>query len=131
MIIDSKLLDALSEEAKASPRLRFGKDMRTTPEDQSQRLLNALEPGTILPIHRHKKTSETLIVLRGSVEQRMYNDDGKVIFLAKLSANTDRMGISIPKGQWHDLISLESGTVIFETKDGSYFPLTDDDIIRQ
>ena len=78
MLIDTKLLNALTERAKASPRLRMNLDLRNTPADQSQRMLNALEPGTVMPIHRHCHTSETVVVLRGKVKWLYYNDKGEL-----------------------------------------------------
>ena len=77
MIVDKILMDDLSAQAKANPRLRQAFDLRTTPEDQSQRILNAVEPDTILPIHRHRGSTETIIVLRGKVVQHYYNDAGE------------------------------------------------------
>lgn len=130
MVIDKSLLDALSEEARNSERLRMNHDMRTSSSDSSQRMLNALEPGTVLPIHRHRNTSETLIVVRGSVMQRFYDDNGCLIDSFLLSPKSDKIGISVPAGQWHDSVSLEPDTVIFEAKDGHYMPLTEQDILK-
>ena len=130
MIIDQKLMEALSAQAKANPRLRHAFDLRTTPEDQSQRILNAVEPGTILPIHRHRGSTETIIVLRGKVVQHYYNDAGEKIASFVLSPSSEQVGISIPVGQWHALESLEEGSVIFECKDGSYQPLSAEDIME-
>lgn len=130
MIIDQKLMEALSAQAKANPRLRHAFDLRTTPEDQSQRILNAVEPGTILPIHRHRGSTETIIVLRGKVVQHYYNDAGEKIASFVLSPSSEQVGISIPVGQWHALESLEEGSVIFECKDGSYQPLSAEDILE-
>ena len=78
MKIDKSLLDSLTQKAKESPRLRMNLDMRTSAEDGSQRMLNALEPGTELPIHRHRKTTETVVILRGSATQYFYDDNGNV-----------------------------------------------------
>lgn len=130
MIIDKKLLDTLSAQAKANPRLRMNKDLRTSSEDQSQRMLNALEPGTIVPIHRHTKSTETLVVLRGKIVERYYNDKGEVVEEISMSSNEDIPMISIPVGQWHDLICLETGTVIYESKDGAYEPISENDILK-
>ena len=118
MIIDQKLMDSLSQQAKANPRLRQAFDLRTTPEDQSQRILNAVEPGTILPIHRHRGSTETIIVLRGKVVQHYYNDAGEKTASYELAPNSAQVGMSVPVGQWHALESLEEGSVIFECKDG-------------
>ena len=130
MIIDQKIMDDLSAQAKENPRLRHAFDLRTTPEDQSQRILNAVEPGTILPIHRHRGSTETIIVLRGKVVQHYYNDAGEKIASFVLSPSSEQVGISIPVGQWHALESLEEGSVIFECKDGSYQPLSAEDILE-
>lgn len=130
MLFDNNLFDTLTEQAKASPRLRFGMDMRTTPDDQSQRLLNALEPGTVMPIHRHQKTTETVVVLRGSLKWLYYDEDGSLTDTFLLESEGDLKGISVPKGQWHTIECLESGTLIFETKDGPWRPLDDKDIMQ-
>ena len=123
-------MDDLSAQAKANPRLRHAFDLRTTPEDQSQRILNAVEPGTILPIHRHRGSTETIIVLRGKVVQHYYNDAGEKIASFVLSPSSEQVGISIPVGQWHALESLEEGSVIFECKDRAYQPLSAEDILE-
>ena len=130
MIIDQKIMDSLSQQAKESPRLRQAFDLRTSPNDSSQRILNAVEPGTILPIHRHRGSTETIIVLRGKVVQHYYNDAGEKIASFVLSPSSEQVGISIPVGQWHALESLEEGSVIFECKDGSYQPLSAEDILE-
>ena len=130
MIIDQKLMDYLSQQAKANPRLRQAFDLRTTPEDQSQRILNAVEPGTILPIHRHRSSTETIIVLRGKVVQHYYDDNGNKIASFELAPGSAQVGMSVPVGQWHALESLEEGSVIFETKDVAYQPLSAEDILE-
>ena len=130
MIIDQIILDTLSQQAKANPRLRQAFDLRTTPEDQSQRILNAVEPGTILPIHRHRGSIETIIVLRGKVVQHYYNDAGEKTASFELAPNSAQVGMSVPVGQWHALESLEEGSVIFECKDGAYQPLSTEDILE-
>ena len=130
MIIDQKIMDSLSQQAKESPRLRQAFDLRTTPEDQSQRILNAVEPGTILPIHRHRGSTETIIVLRGKVVQHYYNDAGEKTASYELAPNSPKVGMSVPAGQWHALESLEEGSVIFECKDGVYQPWSAEDILE-
>ena len=130
MIVDKKLMDDLSAQAKANPRLRQAFDLRTTPEDQSQRILNAVEPGTILPIHRHRGSTETIIVLRGKVVQHYYNDAGEKTASYVLAPQSAQVGMSVPVGQWHALESLEEGSVIFECKDGVYQPLSTEDILE-
>ena len=123
MLVDKKLMDSLSAQAKVNPRLRQALDLRTTPDDQSQRILNAVEPGTILPIHRHRGSTETIVVLRGKVVQHYYDDNGNKTASFELAPGSAQVGMSVPVGQWHALESLEEGSVIFECKDGAYAPL--------
>jgi Cupin domain. len=129
MLIDNNLLDALTAQAKASPRLRMNLDLRNTPADQSQRMLNALEPGTVMPIHRHSNTSETVVVLRGKVKWLYYNDQGELTETFIVAPNSDLVGLSVPMGQWHSIESLETGTVIFEAKDGAWTALGEEDFL--
>ena len=131
MLIDKEFLDNLTNQAKASPRLRQHYDLRNTPEDTSQRILNAMEPGTELPIHRHRGTSETVVMLRGKGMWNYYDDNGNLTESFIVSADGEIRGISVPKGQWHNSESLESGTVILECKDGAWTPLTEDDILMK
>lgn len=123
-------MDSLSQQAKESPRLRQAFDLRTTPNDSSQRILNAVEPGTILPIHRHRGSTETIVVLRGKVVQHYYEDNGNKTASFELAPGSAQVGMSVPVGQWHALESLEEGSVIFECKDGAYQPLTAEDILE-
>ena len=129
MIIDQKLLDELSAQAKSNPRLRQSYDLRTTPEDKSQRMLNAVEPGTVIPIHRHRSSTETIVVLRGKVVQHYYDENGEKIASYELAPNSLQVAMSVPVDQWHALVCLEEGSVIFESKDGSYEPLIEEDIL--
>lgn len=129
MIIDKQLLDTLTTQAKASPRLRMNLDLRNTPEDQSQRMLNALEPGTVMPIHRHRHTSETVVVLRGKVKWLYYNDKGELTDTILVEAGGDICGLSVPMGQWHSIECLESGSVILETKDGAWEAMKEEDVL--
>ena len=130
MLLDTELFDKLTAQAKASPRLRMNFDLRNASDDQSQRMLNALEPGTVMPIHRHRGSSETVVVLRGKVKWLYYDENGKVTDTFIVAPGSDLCGLSVPKGQWHSLQCLESGTVIFETKDGTYAPLGEGDIMK-
>ncbi len=130
MQIDQSFLDVLTEEAKASPRLRMARDMRTSSDDQSQRMFNALEPGTVLPIHRHRYTTESVIVVRGSLRENFYNDKGEVIASYTLRVGGACPALQIPQGQWHGVEALESGTVIFEAKDGPYTPIVQEDVLE-
>lgn len=130
MRIDKQLLDALTEEAKASPRLRMHRDLRTSADDNSQRMLNALEPGTILPIHRHRTTTEVVVILRGSATQYFYDDKGNLTEEMTITAGTTDCAVSIEAGRWHKIVSHQSGTVIFEAKDGKFEPLGPEDILN-
>ena len=129
MLISATLLDELTAQAKASPRLRMNLDLRNTPADQSQRMLNALEPGTVMPIHRHQNTSETVVVLRGKVKWLYYNDEGELTYTILVEAGGDICGLSVPKGQWHSLECLETGSVILECKDGAWEVLGEEDVL--
>lgn len=131
MKIDNILLDKLTREAQASPRLRMNLDLRNSDKDSSQRMLNAIEPGSVVPIHRHLKTSETLVVLRGRVVEEYYNDAEHICSETyELAAGGPACALNIPAGQWHTLRALESGTVILEMKDGPYEPIQECDILR-
>lgn len=129
MKITQALLDSLSAQAKASERLRINLDLRNGPEDKSQRMLNAMEPGTKLPIHRHINSSETVVCLRGHLREIFYNDEGEVTDVIDIAPGSDCVGISIPIGQWHSIEVLESGTVILESKDGAYEPLSAEELM--
>ena len=128
MTIDSSLMDGLLEEASRSPRLRMNLDLRNSSADGSQRMLNALLPGTRLPVHRHTATSETVAVLRGRMKEIFYDDSGRVTDTFLLSAADGCVGLSIPCGRWHTVEVLEP-TVILEMKDGAYEPLAESDIL--
>ena len=134
--IDAVLLDSLTEQAKASPRLRMNLDLRTSDADTSQRMLNAIEPGSVVPIHRHRSSSETFVVLRGRVVEEFYDDAGEVLEIIEVGTREDgrsesgmTMALNIPAGTWHTLRALESGTVILEMKDGAYEPIQECDIL--
>ena len=128
MIINDELLDELTDKAKNNPRLRQGMDLRNTPEDKSQRMLNALEPGTVMPIHRHKETSETCVCVRGHFEEFFYDENGNLTDTIDMVPGG--VVLNIEKGQWHSLKCLESGTVLLEAKDGAYRPLEEDEIME-
>lgn len=128
--ITQTLLDHLTEQAKASPRLRINMDLRNSADDKSQRMLNAIEPGSPMPIHRHQKTSETVVCLRGHLREVFYNDAGEVTEVIDLAPNSDCVALNIPLGQWHTVEVLESGTIIMEFKDGAYQPLSPDEIME-
>ena len=122
MIIDTSLFDKLTEQAKANPRFRQNYDLRNSVSDKSQRMLNAIEPGTEMPIHRHSNSSTTVVVLRGAFKQNFYDDNGNITECIVLNANEETRAIQIEQGRWHNLESLQSGTVIFEAKDGAWEP---------
>ena len=128
MVITDEILNELSAKAKENPRLRQSFDLRNSAEDNSQRMLNALEPGTVMPIHRHRGSSETCICIRGHFEEYFYDESGN------LTETIDMVPggpiLNIEKGQWHSLKCLESGTVLFEAKDGAYEPLGVEDIME-
>ena len=128
MIIDQQALDELTARAKDSPRLRMNLDLRNSPADQSQRMLNAIEPGTVLPIHRHRTSSETVVCLRGHFEEYFYDDSGTLTAVIDMVPGGTL--INIPAGQWHSLRSLESGTVLLECKDGAWEPLGEEDVLN-
>lgn len=132
MIINQAILDKLTEEAKASPRLRMNLDLRNGEDDQSQRMLNAIEPGSPLPIHRHQKTSETVMCLRGRLVEEYYDELERICTeRIELSPNGPVVALNIPAGQWHTVKALESGTVILEMKNGAYEPLGPEDIMEK
>lgn len=130
MIIDKSLLDTVTSGAKESNRLRMNYNFHDSLDAPCQRLLNALEPETIVPIHRHQHTSETYILLRGKLRMMFYNDDKEIIEETILSSESANYGIHIPAGVWHAMEVLASGTVIFETKDGPYMPIQECDILK-
>lgn len=130
MVIDKKILDDLSAQAKANPRLRQAMDLRNSPENLSQRMLNALEPGTIMPIHRHKGFSETCVCIRGHFEEYFYDENGKETERVVLDANGDLRMLNVEKDRWHSLECLESGSVLLESKDGKYEPLKEEEIMK-
>ena len=130
MIIDQSILDELTTKAKENPRIRQNMDLRNSPEDLSQRMLNALEPGTVLPIHRHHGSSETVVILRGKIRWIFYDDNGNETERVVLEADGDLRMLNVEKNRWHSLECLESGSVLFECKDGAYRPLEEDEIME-
>ena len=130
-LINQELLKELQEKAESNERLRINFDLRTTPEDTSQRMLNAIEPGSPLPIHRHQKTSETVVCLRGRLVEEFYDDlERTCTERIELSPNGPVVALNIPAGQWHTVQALESGTVILEMKNGKYEPIQDCDVLK-
>lgn len=129
-LIDVAFLDHLYEEAKTTPRLRMNYNFHDSYESPSQRLLNALELGAAIPVHRHRHTAETYILLRGRIRVMFYNDLKEEIESEILDTADGKYGLNIPAGQWHSLEVLESGSVIFEAKDGPFALLSDEDILK-
>lgn len=119
-LIDDKLLYEVSVKAKDSPRLRMNYNFHQSLDELCHRFLNALEPGTEVPVHHHVTKDETFILLKGRVKVLTYNDHGEVVDEVILSREEGRYGVDIPKGVWHTLESLESGSVIFECKEGPF-----------
>ena len=131
MKITQAILDRLTEEAKASPCLRMNLDLRNSDQDGSQRMLNAIEPGSVVPIHRHRNTSETVVCLRGKLVEEYYDDLERMCTESiVLTPNGQTVALNIPAGQWHTVKALESGTVILEVKDGKYEPIGEEDVLR-
>lgn len=128
MVISKEILDELTAKAKENLRLRSNLDLRNSADDRSQRMLNALEPGTVLPIHRHKDTSETCVCIRGHFEEYFYDSEGRLTDTIDMVPGGT--ALNIEAGQWHSLRCLESGTVLLEAKDGAYAPLEPDDILH-
>ena len=128
--ITQALLDKLTEQAKASPRLRMNMDLRNSADDKSQRMLNAIEPGSPMPIHRHQKTSETVVCLRGRLVWEFYDELERICTdYIELTPNGQVVALNVPAGQWHTVKALESGSVILECKEGAYEPLQDEDVL--
>ena len=130
MIITKAILNNLSSKAKECSRLRCNLDLRNSPEDGSQRMLNAIEPGSQLPIHRHKNTSETIVCIRGRVVEEFYDELERICTDAiELTPGGQNVAINVPAGQWHTVRALDSGSVLLEMKDGKYEPLGPEDIL--
>ena len=127
MTIDLKTLDSLTAAAKASPRLRMNYDLRNSAEDGSQRMLNAIEPGTVMPVHRHRSSSETVVCVRGHFEEYLYDESGTQVETVDMLPGGNVL--NVPAGQWHSLRPLASGTVLLECKDCKYEPLSDGDVL--
>jgi len=129
MKIDKSLLDSLTLKAQKSPRLRMNYDLRDSVNDGSQKMLNAIEPGTLLPIHRHPTCSEVIVLVRGKAVQHLYDEKGQETSCVLMGAGTDCPGMVVEIGQWHRIESLESGTVLIECKEGPYAPVTSADTL--
>lgn len=128
MIINDQLINDVTAEAEASPRLRMNFNLHESLDAKAQRLINVLLPGTILPIHRHRHTAETYILLRGKMFVVFYDEMGGQIERYLLNPATGNYGVQIPKGQWHTVEVIEPSAIL-EVKDGPYAPLTPEDIM--
>lgn len=130
MIITEELLDKVSSQAKESPRLRMNYNLHESLDAKTHRFFNAMEPGTIVPIHRHRDTAETFMLVRGKMRVVFYDDNKNIIDETILSTYNGNYGVHIPIGIWHWVEILEPNTVTFEVKEGPYHPLTDEDIMK-
>lgn len=130
MKITQALLDSLTAQAKASPRLRMSYDLRNSADDHSQRILNAIEPGSVMPIHRHRHSSETVVCLRGKLVWEFYDELERICTEAvELTPNGPVVALNVPIGQWHTIRAVESGSVLLGCKDGPYEPLGPEDVL--
>lgn len=130
MNITQALLDSLTEQAKANPRLRQSMDLRYSSDDESQRMLNAIEPGSEMPIHRHQHTSETVVCLRGCLVEEFFDELERICTeRIELTPNGLVVAVNVPAGQWHRVYAKESGTVLMESKNGKWEPLETEDIL--
>ncbi|MCQ2216650.1 MAG: WbuC family cupin fold metalloprotein [Bacteroidales bacterium] len=127
MIINDELLDELLIKAAASERRRMNLDLRGTADDTSQRMLNALMPDTVVPMHRHRTTAETVVLLRGKATEILFNDEFVEMQRIDLDRERGNIGIQIPIGVWHTIIAHEP-SVIIEMKDGAYEPMKPEDV---
>ena len=129
-VIDNNLIDSVVAQAKGSPRLRMNYNFHESLDDKCHRLLNALEPGTVVPVHRHPTKDESFVILRGKVRVSIYNDSGQVTESVVLSPADGKYGVDITKNVWHGVECLESGSVIFEVKEGPFVPHDKDGILE-
>ena len=130
MIIDKTLLDIVSSQARESSRRRMNHNFHQSLDEKCHRFLNAMEPGMVVPVHHHPTKDETFVLLMGKVMVRTYDDDGTETETILLNPAEGRYGVNIPKGVWHTLECLESGSVIFECKEGPYVPHEEEGILE-
>lgn len=136
-VLEDKLFDIIEGEAKASPRHRMNYDLRTqamdedsTWRDTSQRMLNVMMKDTVIPIHRHSETSETVIILRGSGAEVTYDSEGKELERVTLRYGSECAAVQVPRNVYHTFIPHEDGTVIFEAKDRAYDTEKTEDFLK-
>ena len=129
-LIDKQLLDDVSRQAQKSDRLSMNYNFHQSLDDKCHRFLNAVEPGTKVEIHRHPTKDESVVLLRGRVRVNTYNDDGIVMESVVLCPEDGLYGVDIPKNVWHNVESLESGSVFFECKEGPFVPHEEEGVMR-
>ena len=122
IIFNDEFLNELQKMTKQSPRLRANFDLRNSPDDNSQRILNIMDKGTVVPIHCHPDTSESVVILRGAIDWIFYDENHNEIARYKLNHIKGPFGLQIPAGQLHGIEVQESGSIVFEAKDGKYVP---------
>ncbi|RUT80195.1 WbuC family cupin fold metalloprotein [Ancylomarina longa] len=120
--INTELLNRISEEAIKNPRKRMNYNFHENGEELLQRMLNALEPGTYLPPHRHTEKVEVFLLLRGKIQVLLFDDSGEIIEVKPLNPISGGYGVEIPAGIWHTIMVEDSGSVIYEIKEGPYVP---------
>lgn len=131
MLLDKELFDKIAEEAVKSPRLRKNYDLRDSEDENGQRMLNVLLPGTKTPIHRHQDTSEVVVCIYGSAIERFYDADGKETEVVHMKAGSDIPGVVLEKGRFHSLEATEEMGVVCGMKAGKYFPMQSNDILNK
>ena len=130
MLLTQSIINKVIIQARKSTRLRMNYNLHESFNDSVQRMFNAIEPGSIIPIARHPESNETLILLQGKLGILIYNDNKEIIENIILDKSIGNIGYHIPKGVWHTVESLETGTVIFETREGPYSPVAEKDILK-
>ena len=130
MVIDKNLLNEVSAQAKTSPRLRMNFNFHQSLDEKCHRFLNAVEPGTEVPIHKHPTKDETFVILRGKVRVTTHMDDGSIIDDVVLCPEEGKYGVNIPKGVWHTIEAMEANSVIFECKEGPFVEHEEEGILE-
>lgn len=130
MLLTKALIETLSKFAKNNERLRMNYNLHNSFSDSVQRMFNAIEPNSLIPIARHPYSSETLILIQGKLRVNIYNEERNIIESVLLDLNIGNIGYHIPKGTWHKVESLEEGTIIFETREGPYTPVAEEDLMK-
>ena len=128
VVLDDSLLDKVQMLAQESPRLRMNYDLRNSEDDQSQRMLNVMLPGTKTAIHKHNLSSETVMLMRGKMDTVFYNDKGVEMQRIHMGGDTGVFGVNIPKGQWHTFEVAEL-SIIFMAQDGPWSPLAKENML--